>query len=33
MSAIAFALAGFMAAIFVMTVISLYKYLAKVMSQ
>ncbi len=33
MPAIAFVLAGFMAAVFVMTVVSLYKYLAKVMSQ
>ena len=33
MPAIAFVLAGFMAAIFVMTVFNLYKYLAKVMSQ
>ena len=33
MPAIAFVLAGFMAAVFVMTIISLYKYIAKVMSQ
>ena len=33
MPAIAFVLAGFVAAIFVMTVVSLYKYLAKIMSQ
>jgi len=33
MPAIAYVLAGFMAAVFVMTVISLYKYIAKVMSQ
>lgn len=33
MPAMAFVLAGFMAAVFVMTIISLYKYLAKVMSQ
>jgi len=33
MPAIAYVLAGFMAAVFVMTIISLYKYIAKVMSQ
>jgi len=32
MPAIAFALLGFMAGLFVMTVISLYKYIIKVMS-
>jgi hypothetical protein len=32
MPAIAFVLAGFMAAVFVMTVISLYKYVAKIIS-
>lgn len=32
MPAIAYVLAGFMAGLFVMTVISLYKYIIKVMS-
>jgi hypothetical protein len=33
MPAIAYVLAGFVAAVFVMTIISLYKYIAKAMSQ
>ncbi|HVQ00381.1 MAG TPA: hypothetical protein VMT57_02590 [Candidatus Thermoplasmatota archaeon] len=33
MPAIAFVLLGFVAAVFVMTIINLYKYLIKIMSQ
>jgi hypothetical protein len=33
MPAVAYVLAGFMAGLFVMTIINLYKYIVKVMSQ